>query len=358
MGFFSDFLHQKTPAPGKVMPGYYRRALIVSEVVLAFYFLAAFFLLPVLGGYWEWVPAAFCAVTVFALFRISRMNIIQNFLVFSAIVLVWCGWRIYAFGWGVGVQHFLIVQLILLFFNICISPPLKIVSALLVLGYRIGLYAFSRANDPTRVLSGSGGILFQTANSTLFFLLVALICILLSSSIQDTERQLRLDNENLNREAGTDPLTGLPNRREMIGIIERYQKEFPDQPFSVAIADIDFFKKVNDTYGHACGDATLVALTRLFKSESKDRYLACRWGGEEFCFFLPEKNLDEAGQIMNDLNFAVERMPLDFEDHHFNITITVGVEETDFHSTLEELLDSADEKLYLGKNSGRNRVVV
>ena len=70
------------------------------------------------------------------------------------------------------------------------------------------------------------------------------------------------------------------------------------------------------------------------------------------------QNLDEAGQIMNDLNFAVERMPLDFEDHHFNITITVGVEETDFHSTLEELLDSADEKLYLGKNSGRNRVVV
>ena len=61
---------------------------------------------------------------------------------------------------------------------------------------------------------------------------------------------------------------------------------------------------------------------------------------------------------MNDLNFAVERMPLDFEDHHFNITITVGVEETDFHSTLEELLDSADEKLYLGKNSGRNGVVV
>ena len=61
---------------------------------------------------------------------------------------------------------------------------------------------------------------------------------------------------------------------------------------------------------------------------------------------------------MNDLNFAVERMPIDFEDNHFSITITVGVEETDFQSTLQELLDSADEKLYLGKNSGRNRVVI
>lgn len=358
MGYFSDFLRQKTPAPGKVMPGYYRRALIVSEVVLAFYFLAVFFLLPAIEGCWVWVPAAFSALTVFALLRIGRMNIVRNFIVFGAIVLVWCGWGVYAFGWGVGVQHFLIVLLILLFFNICISPPLKIISALLVLGYRIGLYAFSHAHDPSFILPGSGGIIFQTANSTLFFLLVALICILLSSSIQNTERQLRLDNENLNKEAGTDPLTGLPNRREMIGIIERFRKESPDRPFSVAIADIDFFKKVNDTYGHACGDATLIALTNLFRTESKDRYLACRWGGEEFCFFLPEMNLDEAGQIMTDLNYAVERMPIDFENHHFNITVTIGVEETDFHSSLEELLDSADEKLYLGKNSGRNRVVV
>ena len=204
----------------------------------------------------------------------------------------------------------------------------------------------------------SAGILFQTANSTIFFLLVALICILLSSSIQDAERQLRLDNENLNREAGTDPLTGLPNRRDMISLIEAFQKQNPEHVFSVAIADIDFFKKVNDTYGHACGDYTLIRLTDLFKSESKDRYTAARWGGEEFCFFIPDKNLDEAGQIMNDLSYAVEKMPLDFEDHHFNITITVGVEETDFRSTLEQLLDSADEKLYLGKNSGRNRVVV
>ena len=192
-------------------------------------------------------------------------------------------------------------------------------------------------------------------NSTIFFLLVALICIVLSSSIQDAERQLRLDNETLNKEAGTDPLTGLPNRRDMISLIEDFQKQNPEHVFSVAIADIDFFKKVNDTYGHACGDYTLIQLTNLFKSESRERFTAARWGGEEFCFFLPDLNLDEAGQIMNDLSYAVEKMPLDFEDKHFNITITVGVEETDFHSSLDQLLDSADEKLYLGKNSGRNQ---
>ena len=358
MSYFSDFLRQKTPAPEKVMPAYYRKALIVSEFVLACYFLAVFFLLPMIGHYWEWVPAVICVATAVCLLRISHMNIVQNFLCFSGIVVLWSGWGVYVFGWGIGIQHFLMLLLLFLFFNICISPPLKILSGLLVLGYRIGLYAFARSSAPLRELTPDGGILFQTANSTIFYLLVALICILLSSSIQDTERQLRLDNENLNKEAGTDPLTGLPNRREMISIIERYQKDNPEKNYSVAIADIDYFKKVNDTYGHACGDATLIALTDLFKSESKDRYKACRWGGEEFCFFLPEMNLDEAGQVMNDLNFAVERLPLEYEDKHFNITITVGVEETDFQSTLEQLLDSADEKLYLGKNSGRNRVVV
>ena len=358
MGFLQDFLHQETPAPRKVMPVYYRRALVVCEAVLACYFAAVFFLFPIMGSSWEWVPAVACILTLLCLFRISRLNIVQNFLVFSAIILVWCSWGVVVFGWGVGAQHFLILLVIFLFFNICISPRIKVLVCLLFLALRIGLYVFSNHNDPLHALGSTERIVFQVMNSTVFFMLVALICIFLSSSIQDTERQLRLDNENLNKEAGTDPLTGLPNRREMISIIENFRKEFPDHPFSVAIADIDFFKKVNDTYGHACGDATLVALTKLFESESNDRFRACRWGGEEFCFFLPEKNLDEAGAIMNDLAFAVEKMPIEYEGIQFSITITVGVEETDYQSTLEELLDSADEKLYLGKNAGRNRVVV
>lgn len=358
MSYFSEFLRQETPAPKKVMPGYYRKALIVSEVVLTVYFLAVFFLLPLIDGRWEWVPAVLCAVTGLAARRIGKLNILQNFLVFSAIVLFWSGWGIHFFGWGSGVQHFLVIILLLLFFNICISPPWKVLASVLILAYRIGLYAYAHGRDPVFNLSDNAGIVFQTMNSTIFFLLVALICIVLSSSIQDAERQLRLDNETLNKEAGTDPLTGLPNRRDMISLIEDFQKQNPEHVFSVAIADIDFFKKVNDTYGHACGDYTLIQLTNLFKSESRERFTAARWGGEEFCFFLPDLNLDEAGQIMNDLSYAVEKMPLDFEDKHFNITITVGVEETDFHSSLDQLLDSADEKLYLGKNSGRNRVVV
>ena len=135
MSYFSEFLRQETPAPKKVMPGYYRKALIVSEVVLTVYFLAVFFLLPLIDGRWEWVPAVLCAVTGLAARRIGKLNILQNFLVFSAIVLFWSGWGIHFFGWGSGVQHFLVIILLLLFFNICISPPWKVLASVLILVY-------------------------------------------------------------------------------------------------------------------------------------------------------------------------------------------------------------------------------
>lgn len=85
--------------------------------------------------------------------------------------------------------------------------------------------------------------------------------------------------------------------------------------------------------------------------------MVCRWGGEEFCFFIPEKNLDEAGRLLFDLHIAAKKMPLSFDHHHFNITITVGVAENDFRSSIEKILEDADQKLYRGKVEGRNRVV-
>ena len=352
-----NFLRQKVPAPGPVIPVYYRRALIAAGAVLSCYFAGVFVFLPLISGVFFWVPGLFFAAALFSVLTTDRRNILWNYLVCSLIIISWSCWGVYEFGWSFGLQHFIVVLLLFLFFNICIQPKWKMTICLLLLGLRMGLFAFSASVSPVFSLSHSGGIIFQTANSACFFLLVSLICIIFSSNIQNAERQLRLDNETLNKEAGTDPLTGLPNRREMIHIIEKFREESPQSSFCVAIADIDFFKHVNDTYGHACGDMTLVALTRLFGSTANGRYQACRWGGEEFCFFIPEKNIDEASVLMQDLNYAVEKMPLEYDGIPFFITITIGVEETDFRSSLDDLLASADEKLYLGKNSGRNRVV-
>ena len=358
MQFFMDFLHQKVPRAGKELPAYYRRALTVSEILLMVYLAVCFFFYPLFLDVWIWVPILFIAAAGGALWLANNRGMRVNLLAYAAICLGWVFWNVYAFGWSSGVQHFLTLMLVFVFFSVYEKPLIKIGWFAVILVYRVGLFSWSQLHNAQYAMDRTVNTFYQTINTVGFFLMLAAMCIIFSTSIQDTERQLRLRNQTLYKEAGTDPLTGLPNRRAMIETIEQYRKVNPDQPFAVAIADIDFFKKVNDTYGHNCGDYTLVKLTELFAEHSGGRYRVCRWGGEEFCFFLPGMNIDEAGVVLNDLCFAVERMELKFENHEFSITITIGVEEHDFSSPLEELLKGADEKLYMGKEAGRNRVVV
>ena len=358
MKFFLDFLHQKVPRDRGEIPAYYSRALTAGEILQAVYFLVCFFLYPLINSRWEWIPILFIASTGLCLWAVRHANVRTNLILYAAICCGWVFWNVQHFGWSSGVQHFLTLMVVLVFFNVYDKPLTKCFWLILILAFRILLFSMSQQVSAMYKMDTDANTIYQTVNTVAFFLMLACMCVIFSTSIQDTERQLRLKNQTLYKEAGTDPLTGLPNRRAMIETIEKYYKENGDKPFSVAIADIDFFKKVNDTYGHNCGDYTLVKLTELFVEHAMGRYTVCRWGGEEFCFFIPETNLDDASTMMNDLCFAVEKMPLEYEDHQFSITITIGVEEYDFASPLEDLMDSADEKLYMGKKAGRNRVVI
>ena len=359
MKFFLEFLHQKVPKAGNELPLYYRRALTASELLQLCYFLLCFLLFPLINhGRWEWIPLAFLAGTAFCLLMLKHNGIRINLMFYAILSIGWVWWNILYFGWSTGSQHFLTILLVFIFFNVYDKPVYKIAWFFVILVIRLLLFSISQHYPAVYRMDAEAGTIYQTLNTVVIFLILAGICIVFSTSIQDTERQLRLKNQTLYKEAGTDPLTGLPNRRSMIETIERFYKNGSDQTFSVAIADIDFFKNVNDTYGHNCGDYTLVRLTELFVEHSMGRYIVCRWGGEEFCFFMPGMNLDEAGTLMNDLCFAVEKLKLFHEGREFSITITIGVEEFDFASPLEDLLNAADEKLYAGKNAGRNRVVV
>ena len=359
MKFLLDFLHQKVPKSGKEIPLYYRRALSSSEVLLVVYFLLCFLLYPLINnGRWEWIPLLFMAGTGCCFLTLKKNGVHLNLFLYAVLCAGWVWWNVWQFGWSSGVQHSLTLLLVFVFFNVYAKPVHKILWLLGLLAFRILLFSMSQHYPALYKMDADANTVYQTLNTVAFFVMTAVMCIIFSTSIQDTERQLRLKNQTLYKEAGTDPLTGLPNRRSMIETIEHFYKTSGDQTFSVAIADIDFFKQVNDTYGHNCGDYTLVKLTELFVEHSMGRYSVCRWGGEEFCFFMPGTNLDEAKVLMNDLCFAVERLKLVHEEHEFSITITIGVEEFDFSSPLEDLLESADEKLYMGKNAGRNRVVV
>ena len=358
MNFLSEFLHQEVPKAGGSMPAYYRKALFISEVILLAYFVASIALLFISTGVWLWPPVIITAVTAFCVLDMDHMSPRLNLVLFATLIGAWLTWFVHRFGWSAGSPNILVPILAMAYFNIYEPPLGKIFYFLGLVAFRVLLFAYSLRHTPAGVLEHTDTLVLQIVNSVIPLLMLAIDFILFSSSIQASERELTINNQELHREADTDPLTSLPNRRAMLDEIEQFLKENPNGQFSVAIADIDFFKKVNDTYGHNCGDYTLKELATLFMECAADKYKVCRWGGEEFCFFLPGMNIDEAGREMTDLNIAVKKKKLHFDDVTFSITITIGVEENDFQSTMEQILDRADRKLYMGKVGGRDRVVV
>lgn len=353
-----ELLHKKVPKSDRNMPAYYRSALATTEVVLIVYFLLATVMLYRINHRLEWVPVLMCVGMIGCRYAIGRVNARLCVYLMEALIVAWCAWHTHFVGWHYGAQHLLIPMLMLCFFNIYEPPVLKLACFVLVVFYRMALFSYSLKHSGVYTIEGTMVVLCQLLNSLTLFDILAIDFITFSSSIQESERQLTINNQVLHKEAGTDPLTQLPNRRSMLDTVEGFVRGSPGEPYSVAIADIDFFKKVNDTYGHHCGDYTLKELAALFMASADGKYSACRWGGEEFCFFMPGLNLDEAGVIMNDLNNAVRRMPLHYGEADFSITITIGVEEYDFRSEPTAILDRADQKLYMGKVNGRDQVVI
>ncbi|MCR5788508.1 MAG: GGDEF domain-containing protein [Lachnospiraceae bacterium] len=173
------------------------------------------------------------------------------------------------------------------------------------------------------------------------------------------EYKLYQYNIQLKKLAGSDPLTGLMNRRNMRSVIDEIipRMAHGDDMLSVAIGDIDFFKKVNDSRGHDCGDYVLKELSTLFEEFMENKGYAARWGGEEFLFVFTTRNADHAFVEIERLRSMIEKKDFHFADHDFKITMTFGLEEHNMSSDIDETIKKADEKLYMGKESGRNKVV-
>ncbi len=168
-------------------------------------------------------------------------------------------------------------------------------------------------------------------------------------------RVLNLQNKQFEDLAKTDLLTGALNRlgirdalREGLENWRRYQT-----PFSLALIDIDDFKKINDLHGHDSGDAILVAAARLLRENIRKSDLLARWGGEEFMLVCPRTNLDEAHSVAETLRKKLAEKSL-----HSNIRITAsfGVA-TMSEPNLDHMFKQADEALYDAKNSGKNKVI-
>jgi diguanylate cyclase (GGDEF)-like protein len=167
--------------------------------------------------------------------------------------------------------------------------------------------------------------------------------------------------DNMNRLAFSDPLTGLYNRR-YIGEklpVDLMNSALLSKELSVIMADVDYFKKVNDTYGHIAGDYTLKHVADTLKSCLKrgSDWIA-RFGGEEFLVCLPNAGLEVAKSTAERMRSLIEKQTIRFEDKQINVTVSFGIAavKPDGNESAEALIKRADDKLYSAKKNGRNRV--
>ncbi len=164
--------------------------------------------------------------------------------------------------------------------------------------------------------------------------------------------------ERLRHQAATDPLTGLANRRHLLLQAELVaaQARRSGEPTGVVIADIDHFKRVNDTHGHDAGDAVLVHVARLLAANCREADLLARWGGEEFLLVLAGSDAEASRTLAERVRRLVADSPVAVGEVRLPVTLSFGVTVAQPHEGLDEAIARADRALYASKTAGRDRV--
>ena len=179
-------------------------------------------------------------------------------------------------------------------------------------------------------------------------------------SLNDISQRKKLEAE-LFHQANTDALTGVSNRRFFMNLAEqeiRRARRF-SRDLSIIMMDLDHFKHINDTYGHAAGDNALETIVRASLESLRESDIMGRLGGEEFAIILPETTLEAATEVANRLLAHIAETPIATTKGAIHCTTSLGVGElAKSDNTIDDLLSRADEALFRAKNKGRNRVEV
>jgi len=178
--------------------------------------------------------------------------------------------------------------------------------------------------------------------------------------IEQESTQLKDKLRSAHKRSLHDPLTGLPNRLaydERL-IIELARSNRYKTPLSILIWDIDFFKKINDTFGHKAGDKTLVLISKLLSQHCRETDFVSRFGGEEFTMLLSDSDAQSAFLAADKIRKVVEKSAFNSSGKKISITISCGITQFTKGDTGESAFNRADKALYKAKNNGRNQCII
>ena len=175
-----------------------------------------------------------------------------------------------------------------------------------------------------------------------------------------TKAELEKYSKKLQMQATTDTLTGLANRRKITELLKEEIKKLEEDNnnnFNIIMLDIDFFKKVNDNYGHPMGDEVIKKVSNHMQDKVGSEGVVGRFGGEEFLTILYNNDIQEAALLANQIRSDIESKKIEFEGKQISVTVSMGIACSSETVVYQELLNKADERLYKAKENGRNQVI-
>ena len=211
---------------------------------------------------------------------------------------------------------------------------------------------------PHQLISDLTEIFFTLINAAGALTLFTFACSVFVSSFQHEFRRLNDLNTGLNEAVVHDKLTGLLNRTGLerkLSWLRQHKLIGGDKPYTVVMGDIDFFKTVNDSYGHDAGDLVLQRISVYLNGYVNEHFYLCRWGGEEFLIVILSK-LESAVAVVEELRSQIEEMVIPFYNKELKVTMSFGLCGSQDEEKFTEMVRLADGELYRAKRSGRNRV--
>lgn len=310
-----------------------------------------------------WIISVFTEIVIHAVLCTLLQGVSTFFVVYPLIALPICIYYLFFYT-----ERKIFVRMTVIF---------VVVSFILTAASVIAAEFFGGAlPTPLAVLSRKETIVLRTVN--IFFSALALFGFTLMFYLEMNRLldRLRVSAEKLKYTASHDALTGLTNRRSFWDYFDELYGS--GEHYNIAMGDLDSFKKINDTYGHGCGDLVLKSVAEIIIDSTKDDEIACRWGGEEMVMvFIGDRS--DALKRLEEIRTRIESLSLDYEGLNVRVTMTFGFADSgeinraisessvspneSANETLskrlgvESLISMADKRLYVGKGSGKNVVV-
>ena len=332
------------------------RILCIINIVSNFIW-CAFFALSLSSRLYQW-SIAFIVIYILTFWMTYWDRSNTNVYVYAVATIL--SMVVYSFSIGpVPGYLFTLYSLILLFyFKTDDNPLFKAFTALVIALTVIGVWFYLTNAEIIVAFSKRQSLILLLTNTLYLSFTFITISYSFYLKFASNEHKILKYARKLEKLATLDPLTQLTNRRGMTNHLESFIADSSSHnQLSLAISDIDFFKKVNDTYGHDAGDYVLVELSKMFRDFMRDKGWIARWGGEEFLFAFEGTNGDYAFEQLTKLKYSIEKKEFEYKDYRFKVTMTFGLEEFDSTAGIDETIKNADNKLYQGKESGRNRII-